>query len=100
MSGVYMDIISAIKNLLSSNGVQTLLPIFNLLKENSFDIKRVLNNLTPETLAPVLKMLAENNANKPVSVFNNDSAVGVTPIANVADKDIVYALNRYLNSDI
>ena len=94
-----MDIWNWLKNLSSSGELQALLPLVNLLRENSFDIKRVLENLTPETLAPIIKALSERKVadNTPVS-FSAEPA-GVTPIANVADKEIVYVLNRYLSSE-
>lgn len=94
-----MDISTWLKNLLSSGNLQTLLPILNLLRENSFDVKKALNNLTPETLAPIIKALSENN--RPTATQSSFTAepVGVTPIANVADKEIVYILNRYLSSE-
>ena len=93
-----MDIMNLLKNFLSNGNAQALLPVLNLLRENSFDIKRTLNSLTPETLAPIIQSFApiSNPREKPDNAYFN----GVAPIANVADKEIVYALNRYVNAEI
>lgn len=95
-----MDISDIIKNLFSDKTAETVLPILNLLRENSFDLKKVMQNLTPEKIIPVVQAFAaakggENNANPP---FNAQKS-GVSAIANVADKEIVYCLNRYLNAE-
>lgn len=94
-----MDILTWLKNLSSSGNLQAVLPVINLLRENSFDLKRTLNSLTPETLAPIIQAFIENNnaVSEPASF--TAEPVGVTPIANVADKEIVYILNRYLSSE-
>ena len=94
-----MDILTWLKNLSQSGELQTLLPVLNLLRENSFDLKRTLNNLTPETLMPIISALSQSKGeNQPTASFTAEN-VGVTPIANVADKEIVYVLNRYLSSE-
>ena len=96
-----MDISDMIKNLFSGLDAETVLPIMNLLRENSFDLKKVAQNLTPEKIIPIVQAFAQ--AKSGVSETNsepvNAQKDGVGAIANVADKEIVYCLNRYLNSE-
>lgn len=95
-----MDISDMIKNLLSDGGLQKLLPVLNVLRENSFDIKKVLQNLTPESVMQVFQSFMSQNSDvgKAEQEFTGYPA-GVSAIANVADKEIVYVLNRYLSSE-
>ncbi len=69
--------------------------ILELFKDNSFDVKKTLSSLTPETVAPLVKEFL-SGANKKSPAHSNAQSVGVSPISNVADKDIVYTLNKYL----
>ena len=91
-----MEILQFLLNFIGNNSnLGVLTPIINLLKENSFDIKRVINNLSPDVIAPIIKEFMNAQNNRPTeSVGRNE---GLTPIANVADKDIVYTLNKYLS---
>lgn len=73
------------------------LPIFNALKENSFDLKKTLKNLTPETAAPFLKDVFSGM--KKESPSNGSCAgYGLTPISEVADIEIVKTLNKYFRN--
>lgn len=92
-----MDILSLIKNFLSDKNTQAILPLINLLRENSFDLKRTINSLSPETLSPILETFIQNGGNNQ-NFYADTTANGVTAIANVADSEIVYALNKYLNA--
>lgn len=94
-----MDIMNMLKNLVLGANAQEFAPVINLLRENSFDIKRTLNALSPETLAPILKTLFLNTAGSGKEQNGFPENVGVAAIANVADKEIVYSLNRYLSSE-
>ena len=100
MSGGYMDISDIIKNLLSNFNADKLLPIINLLRENSFDLKKVAQSLTPEMIIPIVQSF-QSAQSKASGSGENFSAQknGVAAIANVADKEIVYCLNRYLNAE-
>ena len=75
---------------LQEYGGENLRPIFDELKNNSFDLKSFLSNLTPEKIAPVIRNFAEKTASP--SEKNSD---GLSPIANIADRDIIYTLNGY-----
>ncbi|MBR0189796.1 MAG: hypothetical protein IJQ23_05370 [Clostridia bacterium] len=95
-----MDITEIIKNLFSDRSTETVLPIINLLRENSFDLKKVAQNLTPEKIIPIVQSFAAAQSAKSDTgeIFNMQKG-GALTIANVADKEIVYCLNRYLNAE-
>ena len=79
---------------LNEYGGGSLKPILELFKENSFDIKRVLQNLKPETVAPIIKdFMSKNNNKSPTETVGH--ACGLNPIAKIADKEIVYTLNKF-----
>ncbi len=72
-----------------------IVPIIESLRENSFDLKKTLSSLNPEVLEPILKTFASGFG----GIKNNDGYPKdnrLSPIINIADKEIVYALNRYL----
>lgn len=81
---------------LKNGGNDNLKPIIDLFKDNSFDLKKVLKNLSPELLAPVIKSFSGQNKSR--AEARRD--YGVTPISKIADKDIVYTLNKYLSSNV
>ncbi|MEG9430512.1 MAG: hypothetical protein VZQ61_06295 [Christensenellaceae bacterium] len=95
-----MDIADIIKNLFSGLNAETVLPIINLLRENSFDLKKVAQNITPEKIIPVVQAFAsaKSATEEHHAPFGAEKG-GALTIANVADKEIVYCLNRYLNAE-
>ena len=68
--------------------------VIDLVQNNSFDIKKALSSLSPETLAPIVKQFMKMNENKNPTEHVGQGE-GLKPIANIADKNIVYTLNRY-----
>lgn len=95
-----MDITDIIKNLLSGTGAETVLPLINLLRENSFDLKKVAQNITPEKIIPVVQAFAtaKSASDEKTAPFGAKKG-GALTIANVADKEIIYCLNRYLSAE-
>ena len=67
--------------------------IIKLLKDNSFDLKKVLKELKPETVAPIIKQFLNSAPAAKTSASAPEKSYGIAPIARVADKDIVYTLN-------
>ena len=63
--------------------------LFDKLQSNSFDLQSFLD-LKLESLAPLIKTFF-GNAKNPSEVPD-----GLSPVADIADRDIVYALNKYL----
>ena len=70
--------------------------ILELLAKNNFDIKRTLSSLNPDTVAPIIKefLNAAPAAKKETSSFNG-KGFGVSPIENIADKHVIYTLNKH-----
>lgn len=81
----------------NDKNMKILKPIIDLLAQNSFDIKKTLASLNPEMLRPIVKEFMSNMNNRPTTFVERDA--GLVPISNIADKDIVYALNRYLGQE-
>ncbi len=91
-----MDLLQILSEFLGKNtGAGAWKPVFDLLKENSFDIRRTLSSLTPEKAAPIIKAFLSSRP-EPGKNSGAAPAYGTAPISNIADKDIVYALNRYM----
>jgi hypothetical protein len=69
--------------------------LINAFKENSFDLNSVIKNIDLKTILPILKELFLGLQNKsPTEIVGQGE--GLTPIANIADKNIVFVLNKYL----
>ncbi|MBE7081317.1 MAG: hypothetical protein E7372_02015 [Clostridiales bacterium] len=90
-----MDLLQFITSLLGNdNMVKLLSPIIELLRQNSFDIKKVLASLDPEMLKPIIEEFMKSINNRPAQSAERTN--GLQPISNIADRDIVFALNKYL----
>ncbi|MBE5749513.1 MAG: hypothetical protein E7346_01420 [Clostridiales bacterium] len=71
-------------------------PVIKRLANNSFDLKKTLLSLTPEEVEPIIKEFMKFSDKK--SPTNGYSpSVGLDPIAMIADKEIVYTLNKYFH---
>lgn len=91
-----MEILQFLISFLSkSQNLQKFAPLIKLFSENSFDINKVLKSLSPDVVKPIIEQFASlmNNKSPTDSV---GQSVGLEPISNIADKDIVYALNKHL----
>ena len=91
-----MEILQFILSLFKDNALlNNLAPILELLKKNNFDIKSTLADLDPATLQPLIQQLSTLFNNKsPTSSVGQENALA--PILDIADKDIVYTLNKVL----
>lgn len=98
VSEVMMEILQFLAQLFSNEqNSKVLTPILELLKQNNFDIKRVLSNLDPKVLAPIIKEFMANMNNRPTDTVGRNN--GLSPISNIADKDIIFSLNKYLGQE-
>lgn len=70
-------------------------PVFDLLKNNSYDLKKTISELKPETVAPIIQAFSslKNASVKPAPV----SEVGLSPLNGVADAKILESLNAYFS---
>ena len=86
-----MEILQLLLSFLAKEfGGNEFAPLLENLKSGSFDLRSLLQSLTPEMVAPLLKPFL-NNQNSPQSV----ESFGVNPIINFVDRDIVFTLNKY-----
>ena len=93
-----MEILQFLAQLFSNEqNSKVLTPILEILKQNNFDIKRVLSNLDPKVLAPIIKEFMANMNNRPTDTVGRNN--GLSPISNIADKDIIFSLNKYLGQE-
>ena len=100
VSVVAMEILQFLMNFIGNNqNFGALAPVINALKENSFDLKKTLSSINIEVLAPLIKGFFEN-ANKNPTETVGQFYHGLDPIKNLADKDIVYTLNKYLGEPV
>ncbi len=69
-------------------------PLLNLFQENGFDIKKTIKNIKPEMLLPIVKEFFSSKATKnPTENYSRENSLN--PISNIADKEIIYTLNKY-----
>lgn len=70
-------------------------PVFDLLKNNSYDLKKTFSELKPETVAPIIQAFSslKNDSGKTVS----ENGVGLSPLNGVADEKILRSLNAYFS---
>lgn len=84
---------------LKNSNLDTLAPIIENLKQNNFDLKKVLSNLNPESIMPMLSTLMKNfgqNKNPSPSFYEEE---GLNPISDFADKQVIDCLNCYFSRE-
>ena len=91
-----MEILQFLTSFFQNNqNLKLITPIIEILRQNNFDIKRALSSLTPEMIKPIIEQFSAVMSSAPNNLKQDNQ--GLAPISNIADKDIVYALNRYLS---
>ena len=94
-----MKILKFLINYLMNNGnFKELSPIIKLLSDNSFDIKRALSQIDFQKLMPFIMKLFSSQNKSPEENISSGQNVGLEPVVNIADKDIIYTLNKYLSA--
>ena len=91
-----MEILQFLLFLFKDNAlIKNLMPIFELLKANNFDLMSTLSQIDIEKLQPLIQELSTFFQSKsPASSTGLDNAL--SPILDLADKDIIFALNKAL----
>ena len=84
--------------LFNTDGGQKLLPILTNLLNGSLNIADILNNINIQNVLPLLSGFFNNGQNKTPSARTDGNYYGLKPVVNLADKEIVYTLNRYFCS--
>ena len=82
----------------NNQNLKLIAPIIEILKNNNFDIKKALSSLTPEMIKPIIEQFSAIMNSAPNTFY--EKGQGLTPISNIADKDIVYSLNKYLSQSV
>lgn len=88
-----------LSSLLQTEKFDKFLPIFNLLKDNSFDIKQAIKHLNPEVVAPLIKDFLSFNNNNSNKNNGDNHFYGISPILDIADRNIVLTLNKYFKAN-
>ena len=92
-----MELLQFISSLFSDDKIiKSISPIIELLRQNSFDIKKVLASIDPEMLKPIIEEFIKNINIRPAQ--SAERIDGLKPISNIADKDIIFVLNKYLSA--
>ncbi len=96
-----MEILKTLLSLfIGEKRLESFSPLIDLLSKNSFDLAKTLKNLNLDALAPIIKVFLENfnsnpAQNKTPAEYSAGEISHLNPIANIADKEIVYTLNKY-----
>ena len=85
-----MDLLSFLLSFLSEQFKNS--PILKSFSENGFDLQAILNNLNLEDVTALIGQIINSRQQQVEREFNTK------PIINIADKEIVYSLNRYFYS--
>lgn len=93
-----MDLLQILSSLFGNNkNLSTLIQLFELLRKNNFDIKSALSSLNFSNISDFVPLIKEL-----MFSFNNKSSAecaeqdfGLSPISNIADKEIIYSLNKF-----
>lgn len=80
---------------LKEYGGEKIEPVLSLLKENSFDIKKTLENLSPEKIAPIIKSVFSASAQNKSPENSSGDKNGLKPIESFCDKEVAERLNAY-----
>ncbi len=78
-------------------GLSALKPIIELLQKHNFNLSKILSELNPEMLAPIVSAFTSAMENTKSPPQSGGQSHGVSPIAKLADKEIVYTLNKYFS---
>ena len=94
VSGVFMDLLQFLISFIKNGGLEKFMPLINSITNGNFDLSKLLANLDLSTIAPVVSQFMQKNNGTTVSV----EPLGLKPIMNIADQQIVYTLNQYFYS--
>lgn len=88
-----MELLQFLLSFLLKQSGEGLEPILSALKNNSFDLKKTLSSITPQMIIPLVQSFMQKAENPQPSYCGG--GCGLKPIADIADKDIIYTLNRF-----
>ena len=68
-------------------------PIFKLLEENSYDVKKIINNLSIDKVMPLIECFMSTKKDSPIK--EEPCSNKLSPIKSVCDTEIINALSCY-----
>lgn len=80
--------------LLNEENKEKIAPIIDAVLKNGFNLQSILKNIDVSTLMPLLQGLFKQN--QPSK--QNYDANPLSPISNIADREIIFALNKYISA--
>lgn len=92
-----MEILQFLTSFLSNE--ENLNKVTNLIgafQNGTFNIKNLLNSIDIKTILPFISEFLSFSAQKNPTKFVGQGE-GLAPLANIADKEIIYTLNKYLS---
>ena len=96
-----MEIIKALLSFILGDKAETLSPILDGLKENSFDLVKFLSSLDLEKVAPIVnEFFGKNNSATPDISDSFSTSDKLSAIEKIADEKIVATLNEYFESGV
>lgn len=95
VSGEVMELLQFLLSFLLGDGGKKFSPLLERFMKNGFNIKDLLSSLSLDTLAPIIQAFMGMQNKSPTQ--NVGQYFGLNPIANIADKEIVYTLNKYFS---
>ena len=98
VSGKVMEILQQFLSfIIKEFGLTNLAPLLSGLGNGNFNLQNFLSNLKLENLMPIISTfmnVLNKNPTETVGIYH-----GLTPIENIADKEIVLTLNNYFGSN-
>lgn len=82
-------------NFINGDLKEKIAPVMDAISKNGFNLEKILQSVDITTLLPLLgSLFGGATKSAPAAADANP----LTPISGIADRDIVFALNRYLSS--
>lgn len=90
-----MQILDTLLSLLTSpDAKEKIAPILDAISKNNFNLAEVLKNIDITAVLPLVQSLFSQKQQTPPPVNANP----LSPVSDIADREIVFALNRYISS--
>lgn len=84
--------------LLDEYGGKELEPLLDTFRENEFDIKKSLKNISPKELVPIIKFFLSYQEQKKHSPKDDERFIKLSPIKKIANSTIYNCLNQYFEN--
>ena len=89
-----MDLLQILTSFIQNGGLEKFAPLIQSFLGGNFDLSKILSNLNLSSIAPIISQFMQKNNGTTATV----EPLGLKPIMNIADQQIVYTLNQYFYS--